>query len=83
MFDPVCESGSDEAFLNEGAVLEGALAVCFQKLHLLGDVGALLVIWVVLVHVSKESPVIEIIDSVLKEGIHCLIAPEAAMEPGR
>ena len=82
MLDPVCELSCNEAFLDEGAILEGALMVCLQKLQLLGDIGALLVILTVLVHVSEESPVTKVIDGILKEGICCLVTPEVMAEPG-
>ena len=44
MLDPICESSCNEALLNDGTSLEGALAICLQKLQFLGDVGAFLVI---------------------------------------
>ena len=83
MLDPFCELGCDEVLLNEGAGFDGALLVCLQKLQLLGDVRAFLVVLVVLMHVGKESPVVEVVDSVLKDGICCSVTPEAMMEPGR
>ena len=82
MLDPVCESSGDEALLDEGMVLDGALVVCFQKLQLLDEVGAFLVILPVPVDVGEESPVIEVIDCILKDGIGCSVAPEATVEPG-
>ena len=82
MLDPVCELGCDEALLNEGMSLEGTLVICLQKLQLLGDVGALLVVLTVSVYVSEESPVIKVVNSVLEKGIHCSITPEVAAEPG-
>ena len=82
MLDPVCKSGGDEPFLDDGAILKGALVVCFQKLQLLDKVGAFLVILVVPMYIGKEPPVIKVIDCILKDGIGCLIAPEAAVKPG-
>ena len=81
MLDPVCESGCNEAFLNEGVILDGALMICFQKLQFLGDIGALLVVLAVSMHISEESPVVEVVDGILKEGICCLVAPEVTAEP--
>ena len=82
MFDPVCEPGCNEAFLNEGAILEGTLTICFQKLQFLGNVGTLLVVLAVSMHISEESPIIEVIDSIFEEGVCCSIAPEVVVEPG-
>ena len=82
MFDPVCELGCNEALLDEGTILEGTLMICFQKLQFLGDIGALLVILAVLMHIGEESPVIKVIDGILEEGICCSVAPEAMAEPG-
>ena len=82
VLDPVCKSSCDEALLDEGMILEGALAICLQKLQLLSDVGALLVILAVPMHIGEESPVIKVVDSILEEGIHCSVTSEAMVEPG-
>ena len=82
MFDLFCKSGCNEVLLNEGVILEGALAIHLQKFQLLGNVGALLVVLMVLMHVSEEAPVVEVIDGILEEGICCSVAPEMAAEPG-
>ena len=82
MLDPVCKLGCDEALLNEGMVFEGTLLVCLQKLQLLGDVRAFLVVLAVLVDIGEESPVVEVIVGILKDGICCSVAPEVMTEPG-
>ena len=82
MFDPVCKSSCNEVLLDEGMILEGTLMICFQKLQFLGNIGALLVVLVVLMHISKESPVIKVIDGILEEGVCCLVTPEVMVEPG-
>ena len=63
-------------------ILDGTLSVCLQKLQLLDEVGAFLVILAVSMHVSKEPPVIKVIDSILEDSICSLVAPEATAEPG-
>ena len=83
MLDPVCESGCNKALLDDGMVFDGTLVICLQKLQLLGDVRAFLVVLAVLVDISEESPVIEVIDSILEDGICCLVTPEVTTEPGR
>ena len=82
MFDFVCESGHNEVLLDEGTILDGALLVRLQKLQLLDEVGAFLVILVVSVYIGKEPLVIKVIDGVLKDGIRGSVAPEATVEPG-
>ena len=82
MLDPFSELGPNETFFDNGMVFDGTLSVCFQKLQLLDDVSIFLIILVVLVDVGEKSPVIEVVDSVLKNGICCLVAPEAAVKPG-
>ena len=83
MLDPVCELGSNEVLLDEGAIFDGALVVRFQKLQLLDEVGAFLIILPVSMYVSEVSPVIEVIDCILKDSICCSVTPEATVEPGR
>ena len=82
MLNFFCMSCTDEAFLDDSTVFDGALSVGLQKLQLLDNVGIFLVILAVSMDISKESPVIEIIDSIFKDGICCMIAPEATTEPG-
>ena len=69
--------------LDEGVAFDDTLMLCFQEVQLLDNVGILLVILTILVDVGEESPVVEVIDGVLKDGIHGLVAPEATMEPAR
>ena len=83
MFDFFCKSGTDEAFLDEGTVLDDALLLCLKEVQLLDKVHIVLVKLLVLVDIHKESPVVEVIDGILKNGIGGSITPEAAMEPGR
>ena len=82
MFDLLCELGQDEAFLDEGVAFDDALPLCLQEVQLLDDVGIFLVVLPVSVDVSKESPVIEVIDGILKDGIGGSVTPKAMMEPG-
>ena len=82
MLDPVSELSHNEVLLDEGTILEGTLMICFQKLELLGNVGALLIVLPVLMHVGEESPVVKVVDGVLEEGICRSVAPEAMVEPG-
>ena len=83
MFDLLCKSGADKALLNESAVLDDTLSLRLKKVQLLDEVHIVLVELPVLVDVCKESPVIEVIDSVLENGIGGLVAPEVMVEPGR
>ena len=69
MFDLVCKLHGDKTFFTEGMSLANALTLCLQELHLLCDVGEVLIILSVVVNVSKEAPVIKVIDSILKDGI--------------
>ena len=83
MLDLFGKSRADEALLNNGTVFDSTLLVSFQKFQLLDNVGIFLVILAVLMDVGKESPVIEVIDGILEDSIHCTITPEATTEPGR
>ena len=67
--------------LDEGTAFDDALTLCFQEVQLLDNVGVLLVVLMVLVDIGKESPVIEVIDSVLEDGVCGSVTPEATMEP--
>ena len=82
MFNFVCKVGSNEAFLAEGVGLSVVFKLGCQKLHFLHDVAAFLVILAVVVDVCKESPVIKVINGILKEGVAQLVAPKAMTEPG-
>ena len=82
MFDFLTELGMDEAVLNNSAVLNDALLFCLEELQLLDQVYIVLVELTILVDISKESPVIEVIDGVLEDGISGLVTPEATAEPG-
>ena len=82
MFDLFCKSRCNEVFFDEGVAFDDALLLCLQEVQLLDDVGILLVVLSILVNVSKEPPVVEVIDGILEDGVHCLIAPEAMTEPG-
>ena len=82
MLDLFCESGADEALLNEGTVLDDALLLHIKEVQFLDKLCVILVELSVLVNVSKESPVIEVIDGVLENGIGGLVTPEVMTEPG-
>ena len=82
MFDLLAELGVDEAVLDKSSVLDDALSFCFKELQLLDQVRIVLVELTILVDVGEESPVIEVIDSVLENGIGGMVAPEATTEPG-
>ena len=62
--------------------LDDALSLCFQEVQLLDDVGIFLVILSISMDVSKESPVVEVVDGVLEDGVCGLVAPKATTEPG-
>ena len=78
-----CDSRGDEVLLNEGLTLDNTLLFCLQEVQLLDDVGVFLVVLSISVDVSKESPVIKVVDGVLKDGICHLVTPKATTEPGR
>ena len=83
MLDLFCESGQDEVLFDKSTALDDALPFCFQEVQLLDDVGVLLVILTISVDIGKESPVIEVVDGILEDGICGLVAPKAMTEPGR
>ena len=83
MLDLFCELGADEVLLDEGVVLDDALPLCLKEVQFLDEVCVILVKLSVLVNVGKESPVIEVIDGILENGIGGPVAPEAMTEPGR
>ena len=82
MFDFFCKSGTDKALLDEGTVLDDTLSLCLKEVQLLDKVCIVLVKLSVLVDIHKESPVVKVIDGVLKNGIGGSIAPEVVTEPG-
>ena len=82
VFDLLAESGMDEAVLDEGSVLNNALSFGLEKLQLLDQVRIILVELSVSVDVSEESPVVEVIDGILEDGIGGTVTPEAAAKPG-
>ena len=75
MFDLLAESGVDEAVLNKSSVLDDALSFGLEKLDLLDQVRIILVELSVSVDIGEESPVIEVIDSILEDGIAGAVAP--------
>ena len=82
MLDFFCESGADKALLDEGVVLDDTLPLRLKEVQLLDEVCIVLVKLPVSVDIGKESPVIKVIDGVLKNGIGGLVAPEVTTEPG-
>ena len=72
----------DEVVLDNSSVFDNALLFHFEKLQLLDQVRIVLVELSISVDVSEESPVIEVVDGVLKNGISGVVAPEATTEPG-
>ena len=75
MLDLLAESGMDEVVLDKSPVLDDALLLCLEKLQLLDQVCIILVELLVSVDVGEESPVIEVVDGVLEDGIGGAIAP--------
>ena len=75
MFDLLAESGVDEAVLNKGSVLDDALSFGLEELDLLDQVRVILVELPVSVDVGEESPVVEVVDGILEDGIAGVIAP--------
>ena len=74
MFDFLGESGVDKAVLNKSPVFDDTLLLCLKELQLLDQVRIVLVELAILMDVSKESPVVEVIGGP--------VTPEAMMEPG-
>ena len=83
MFDLFCEPRQDKALFNEGAAFDNALAFGFQEVQLLDDIGIFLVVLAILVDVGEEPPVVKVIDGIFEDGVCCLVAQQATMEPGR
>ena len=82
MFDFLAELGMDEAVLDKSSVLDNALSFCFKEFQLLDQVCIVLVELLISVDIGEESPVIEVVDSVLENGIGGAVTPEATAEPG-
>ena len=82
VFDLLAELGVDEAVFDKSLVLDDTLSFCFKELQLLDQVHIVLVELMISVDVGKESPVIEVIDGILKNGISGVVAPEVTTEPG-
>ena len=82
MFDFLAESGMDEAVFDNSSVFDNAFSFRFEKFQLLDQVCVILVELSVLVDIGEESPVIEVIDSILENSIGGTVAPEAAAKPG-
>ena len=83
VFDLFCESGADKVLLDESAVFDDALSLHFKEVQLLDKVRIVLVELSISVDISKESPVIEVVDGILENGISGSVTPEAMTEPGR
>ena len=83
MFDFFGKAGADEVVLNKSTVLDDALSFCFEELQLLDKVCIVLVELSVSVDIREESPVIEVIDGILENGISGSVTPEVTTEPGR
>ena len=83
MLDLFGEAGVDKAVLNNGAVLDDALSLCLEELQLLDQVCIVLVELTISVDIGEESPVVEVIDGILENGIGGSVAPEVTAEPGR
>ena len=73
----------DESVFNKGSVSDDTLLLRFKELQLLDQVCVVLVELLISMDVGEESPVIEVVDSILENGISGAVAPEATMEPGR
>ena len=83
MLDLFCELGADKVFLDEGMVFEDTLSLHLKEVQLLDEVRIVLIELSILLDISKESPVIEVVDGILKNGISGSVTPEAMTEPGR
>ena len=82
MFDFLTELGMDKVVLDKSLVFDDALLFCFEELQLLDQVCIVLVKLTISVDIGEESPVIEVIDGILENGIAGMVAPEAMTEPG-
>ena len=82
MFDLLAELGMDEAVLDKSSVFDDAFLFCFEELQLLDQVRIVLVELTISVDVGEESPVVEVIDGILENGIGGAVTPEVTTEPG-
>ena len=73
----------DKTVLNNSTVLDDALSLCLEEFQLLDQVHIVLVELSISVDIGEESPVIEVIDGILENGIGGLVTPKAAVEPSR
>ena len=64
-------------------ILDDTLSLCLKEVQFLDEVCVVLVELPVLVDVCEESPVIEVIDGILENGVSGPVAPEVMAEPGR
>ena len=82
MFDLLTESGVDKAVLDKSPVSDNTLSLHLKELQLLDQVRIVLVKLAISVDIGEESPVIEVIDSILEDSIGGPVTPEATTEPG-
>ena len=82
MFDFLAELGVDEVVLDKSSVFDNALSFCFEEFQLLDQVRIVLVKLTILVDIGEESPVIEVVDGILKNGIAGVVTPEVMAKPG-
>ena len=82
MFDFVCKAGSNESFFTKSAGFLVVFEVGHHELHLLSDVGTLLIILLIVLDICKESPIIKVVDCIFEKGVGHSIAPKATTEPG-
>ena len=82
VLDFFSKAGVDETVLDNSVVFDDTLSLCLEELQFLDQVGVVLVKLTILVDVSEESPVIEVVDGILKNGIGGSVAPEVTAEPG-
>ena len=59
----------DKTVFNKSTVFDDALSLCLKELQLLDEVRIVLVKLAISVDVGKESPVVEVIDGILKNGM--------------
>ena len=67
----------DKAVLDKSPVFDDTLSLRLEKFKLLDQIRVILVELSVSVDVCEESPIIEVIDGVLKDSVAGVVAPEA------
>ena len=72
----------DKAVFDNSLVFDNAFSFRFEKLQLLDQVCIILVELLVSVDIGEESPVVEVIDSILENGVGGAVTPEAVVKPG-